>query len=261
MRKLFFIVLFAILANAVYGREFIEYSSRLQTKSVAGVNIPITQLFQGAETDDLIGYYDGPSFYWQVSSLSVFFSERWGAEFNFRIGTSSRNRLRGNNFKTRMQLKYGEDYYVQTRMGADFEEFNSDFSGIYLGIVYRFERNRFFIYPRFSIGLTNLRTDWGSVDLKKRNSNLEYSIFYTRPDERSPDPSTNFTIASSVSFGYKLSRHLWLNADVRLSHFRPNFTYQKTKTNLFTQERVVEQFHYRRNIFTLSLGLGLIFVI
>ena len=102
-RKLFFILfLFGILANGVCGREFSVYESKWQTKPLVGTNIPITKLFQEKETDYLFGY-DDRSFYWQIISLSYFFHKRWGLEFNYQAGTSSRIRQRADNFATIMQ--------------------------------------------------------------------------------------------------------------------------------------------------------------
>ncbi|MCL2417249.1 MAG: hypothetical protein FWD02_04870 [Bacteroidales bacterium] len=266
MRKLFFILFFAILADSVYGREFSAYSSRWQTRPLVGVNIPITKLFKGAETDYLLSY-DDRSFYWQILSVSYFFNERWGLEFNFQAGTSSRIRQRANNFVTNMQLQYSDNHYVRAGTGADFDEFHSmwgDFHRGYLGIIYRFERNRFFIYPKFSIGLIEFSTDWGSANLMQKNSNFEHLVSYSRGIRRNGAfiiYSSNLILAPSVSFGYKLSKRFFLNADVKFSYFRPNFTYEKTTTNLFTQQSTVEHFRYRKDIFTLSLGVGLIFVI
>ena len=127
-----------------------------------------------------------------------------------------------------------------------------------MGVIYRFETNKFYVYPKFAIGVTSFYANWGRVDLKEKNSNIQSRVSYSKGNYR---PVDNFILAPSVSFGYKLSRRFFLNADIMLSHFRPNFVFEKTTTNLYTNESTVKYFDYKNGTSTLSLGAGLIFVI
>ena len=269
IRKLFFI-LFAlgIFASSIYGQDSLAYKSKWQAKLLVGTNIPITKLLQGAETDYLF-QYDDNSYYWQILSLSYFFHKHWGLEFNFQAGTSSRLReksdnnlitKRADNFNTNMQSQYGDNFYVNSGTGAEYDDFNffsGDIQRGYLGIIYRFETDKFYVYPKFSIGVISFNTDWGRADLKEKNSNIEYKVYYSSGKVS----NDHFTLAPSVSFGYKILNRIYLNADVMLSYYKANIAYEKTTTNLYTSENTVEHFEYKKGISTLSLGAGLIFII
>jgi len=261
IRKLFILFFFGICSFSTYGLDSLAYKSKWQTRLIVGTNIPMTKLLQGVETDYLL-QYDDNSFYWQILSISYFFHKHWGLEFNYQAATSSRIRQKSDNFATNMQLQYGDRYYVTPGAGVmyddDFNFFSGDFERGFLGVIYRFETNKFYMYPKFSIGVTSFYADWGRVDLKEKNSNIQCRVGYSKGKYR---PVDNFILAPSVSFGYILSRRFFLNADVMFSYFRPNFVFEKTTTNLYTGERTVEHFDYKKGISTLSLGVGLIFVI
>ena len=259
MRRLYIFFFLAVFSFSVYGQDSRAYQSRWQTRTLVSANIPITRLLQGAETDYLL-IYDDNSFSWQVLSLTYFFHQRWGVEFSFQPLTSSTSqlrRIRDDDFAASIQARYGENYYVLNARAVYERMFPSEFARGFLGVVYRFETNRFYVYPRFAIGLTYFHTDSGNADLKRRNSNITYSLRYTRNQWS----EHHFTLAPSVSFGYKLTNRLFLNADIMFSYFRPNIVYERTKTNLFRNESSVQRFDYRNGVASLSLGVGLVFVI
>lgn len=255
------ILIFACSSLILVGQESNAYKSKWQIKPLAGANIPLTKLFQGTESDYLF-QYDDHSYYWQLLSVSYFFSKHWGLEFNYQAGTSSRIRQRADKLTNLIQQEYRENYYVSPRVGAleeDLNYFGGDIQRGFLGAIYRFETDKFYAYPKFAIGLTSFYTDWGGADLKEKNSNLEYRINYS---SGKPIPVRDyFTIAPSVSIGYKLSNRFFLNADFMFSYFKTDITYKKEITNLYTNESVVDYFDYKRNISTLSLGAGLIIVL
>ena len=259
IRKLFFILLlFGILTHSAYGQESFVYKSNMQTKALFGANIPLTKLLQGANVDNLLRY-DDHYFYWQPISFSYFFHKYWGLEFNYQIGYSGRIRKRDNNFKANMQSEYSDKYYVHTTTGDSDEIFFLDKSFLnrgYLGLIYRFETTKFYIYPKLSIGVTSLYTDWGRTDLKEKNSNYGYKISYS-----SNEINDYFTLASSISFGYKVFHRLYINADIMLSYFKTNIVFEKEFTNLYIQQTDKEYFNYNKDVFTLSLGAGLIYII
>ena len=266
IRKLLILSFFGVFSFSIYGQESLTYNSKWQTKLLVGTNIPMTKLLQGAETDYLL-QYDDNSYYWQILSITYFFHKHWGLEFNYQAGTSSRIRQRGDNFMSNLQSKYNDDYYVSPSTGAIYNNnfFEGDISRGYLGVIYRFETNKFYLYPKFAIGLTSFMADWGSTDLKEKNSNIEHSISYLNEKRRETGAlatsADHFTLAPSVSFGYKIAKRFYFNADIMLSYYKTNIIYEKTMTNLYTNGRTVEQFDYRKGISTLSLGAGLIFVI
>jgi len=264
-RKLFiFIFSFGIYANSVYAQNSSAYESRWQARFLVGTNIPITRLLQGAETDYFLRYGDN-SLYWQIFSISYFFHERWGVEFNYQPMTSRRIGRKADEFMASMQSMYGDRYYVSpdisTMMFNRFDILDGDFARFFLGLVHRFETDKFYVYPKLAFGVSWFDTDIGRVHLKEKNSNLEHRIVYSAGDRARTN--NHLIFAPSVSFGYKLSRRFYLNADIMFSFFRTeDILFEKATTNLYTGERqIVERFNYRRNISALSLGAGLIFVI
>jgi len=259
IRKLFVLFFFGIFLFSVYGQDSLAYKSKWQTRLLFGANIPMTKLLQGVETDYLF-QYDDKSYYWQILSISYFFHKHWGLEFNYQAGTSSKIRKRNDNFIANMQAQYGDNYYVNAGTGAAYDDFNffsGDFERGFLGVIYRFETNRFYVYPKFAIGLTSFYTDWGSADLKEKNSNIRSKVSYSSGNR----PNDHFTLAPSVSFGYKISKRFYLNADIMFSYYKTNIVFEKEFTNLYTNEKTVAYFDYKKGISTLSLGAGLIFVI
>ena len=266
IRKLFLLFAFGLFSLGIYGQETLAYKSKLQTRLLFGTNIPITKLLQGTETDYLL-QYDDNSFYWQIISISYFFHKHWGLEFNYQAGTSNRIRQRGDNFMESVQSMYSENYFVRPRTGAIYNDnfFAGDISRGYLGVIYRFETNKFYVYPKFAIGLTSIFTSWGSADLKEKNSNNEHTISYLNKNRRNTGALANatdfFTFAPSISLGYKITKRFYFNADIMFSHFKTNIVYEKTFKNLYTNESTVEHFDYKKGVSTLSLGAGLIFII
>ena len=257
IRKLFFIFFSFGICASLYGQDSFAYKSKWQTRLLVGTNIPMTKLFQGKETDYLF-QYDDNSYYWQILSISYFFHKHWGLEFNYQAGTSSKIRQRADKFITNIQSAYSDKYYVNPSTGAiNNGFFEGDISRGYLGVIYRFETNKFYVYPKFSTGMISFYTDWGRADLKEKNSNIEYKINYSS----GKIPNDHFIHVPSVSFGYKMLNRLYLNVDIMLSYYKTNIVYEKTTTNLYTNERTSEHFDYKKGISTLSLGAGLILVI
>jgi len=258
IHKLFFILFsFGIISCSAYGQETYVYKSNWQTKALFGANVPITKLLQGAKTDDLLQYNDH-YFYWQPISISYFFHKHWGLEFNYQIGHSQRIRKRADNFETVMRSEYSDKYYVYPK--TEDVVITSSFTGViergYLGLIFRFETDKMYVYPKLSIGITSFCSDWGRVDLKEKNSNNEYKISYSS-EER---PYVYFTFAPSVSFGYKLFHRLYINADIMLSHCKTNIVFEENFLNLYTKEKTVKYFDYKKDIFSLSFGGGLIYI-
>ena len=263
IRKLLLIFfLFGVFANNICGQDSLAYKSKWQIRLLAGADLPITRISQGTETDNLL-QFDNSAFYLQPMypiTISYFFSKHWGAEFNMQGSISRKARNRSDRFVADMQSQYGDRFYVNATSTGDTDLDLSDvFSGrSFLGIIYRYETDKYYVYPKFSIGLTDFSTDRGNVSLKEKNSNNEFRISYSSGDKLFKE---YFTLAPSVSFGYKLSKRFFLNADIMFSHFKTDFQYKKTTTNSLTNESTIEYFDYKKGISTLSLGAGLIFVI
>jgi len=254
-RKLVLIFfLFVTLVSSTYGQNSLAYKSKWQFRTLSGGNIPITKLLQGTETDYLLQYKDH-SYYLQLLSGSYFFHKHWGVDLNLRIGGSSEIGERTDEFIAKIHSRYGDNYFVS----AETKESSEVFHQGYIGVIYRLETNKFYVYPTLSIGVTAIYTNRWQAHLKEKNSNNEYELSLS--NESKPSTGFFFTLAPSVSFGYKLSKLVFLNADVTFSYFRPNFASKKEFVNLYTRESSVEYFDYKKDILTLGLGVGVIIAI
>lgn len=255
MRKQFFIsLILSLLTLYSFSQDTMSYKSKWQTKPTVGFNIPITKLLKGDVTDYLFGF-DDHSFYWQVLSISYFFQKHWGVEFNYQPGSSKRISKRGDKFLQSMQSEYGNDYFVTPSTGASI--FAGNIERGYMGLIYRLESKRFFIYPKISIGVTSFYTDWGEAYLKEKNSNKVITVSYSSGEI----PNDFFTIAPSLTLGYKLTKRVFFNVELLTSYYKTNITYIKTTTDLNSGQSFNEETEYKRNMFNLSLGAGLIIVI
>ncbi len=225
------------------------------------MNMPLQKMFQEEVTDHLLGY-DDRSVYWQVLNLTYFFHQRWGVSVSYQPMTSGRISKRDERFRQQLEQMHGDHYFVEASTGAAFEEF-SLFSGHFergfIGIVYRTETDRFYIYPQLSVGVTSWSTDWGSAFLKKKNSNEVYRLLYETEDERRV--KDRIMLASSVSAGYKLLKDVYLNFDLMLNYAPNKFTYISTLTDLNTHTVATGSMPYRRDIFNFSAGAGIIVVL
>lgn len=228
-----------------------------QLKPSAGFNIPLTKLLKGDVTDHLIAY-DDHSFYWQVIALTLFFHKHWGVEFNFQGSTSGNISKRDNRFQQSMQNEYSNGYYVTPWTNATNEEFKAIGGHIergYLGVIYRIESKRFFVYPKLSIGVSSFYTDLATVYLKEKETNTVVEVSYLTSKR---PPKDHFTIATAAAAGYKLNRWLYLNFDLLASYYKTNFEFVKTTTDLNSGQSVQEETKYKKNMFNLCLGAGVI---
>lgn len=228
-----------------------------QLKPAAGYNIPLTRLFRGDVTDQLIKY-DDQSFYWQVLSLTLFFHKHWGVSFHFQANASGKISSRDERFRQLLQTEYGSDYYITHSSIDDLNKFNvvtGHFDRGYLGVIYRVESNRFFIYPQLSLGVSSFYTDIETIRLKEKTTNNRMDLYYSAGDRPAKD---HFTIAASMAAGYKLNKWLYLNLDVMASWYKANFTYTKTTLDVVSRQSVQEETRYKQDMLGLSVGAGLI---
>jgi hypothetical protein len=260
MRNIFISVLFlSIFSISSYCQDSLNYKSKWQTRINYGINIPITKLLDGRITDNLFDYGDN-STYWQVLSISYFFCKHWGVESNLQGMTANNINKRDDVFINAMQSEYKGNYYVTPSTGASYDDFNGpngNFIRGFIGLIYRYEKNRFFLYPKFSIGFSSCDIDWGNAILKQKNSNNLIKVSYDS-GKRSND---QFITATSAAFGYKFSKRFYLNIDLMTSHYKTDITFTKKITDLNTTISTSEYIRYNKDIFTLSIGGGLIYVI
>ncbi len=227
-----------------------------QLKPSVGYNIGLTKVLNGAASDHLIEY-DDRSFYWQVLSLSLFFHKHWGVEFNYQAATSGKITHNSDRFMERMQTEYNDNYFVTPHSGGSYDNFSiigGDIERGYLGLIYRLESNRFFIYSKLAVGVTSFATDYGITYLKERKSNKVLQVAYS-PDKR---PKDHLTLGASTAIGYKLLKWLYFNVDIQTCYYKTNFSYAKTIIDLESGQNTEETINYKKNVINLGLGAGFI---
>jgi hypothetical protein len=256
-RKFTLVSLLFIQAQCLFSQQA-KPSLRLefQVKPSFGFNLPTSKLLKGDATDHLISY-DDQSYYLQFIGLALFFDKHWGVEFNFQGNSSGRKSNRDQQFLQAMQTEYESNFYVTPSTGASNKGsnfFSGDIERGFLGVIYRLESNRFFFYPKAAIGITSFYADWGSAYLKEKNANNVVLVDY-RADKI---PQDHFIVAGSASFGYKFTKHLYLNVDAIFSYYKVNVSYTKTITNLNSKLSTVENINYKKGMPGVSVGAGFI---
>lgn len=255
MRTGFILLCVCLLNHALKAQP---YQSKWQFVPAYGANIPITKLPSKGITDNLIQHQNHTS-YAQIVAATWFFKRRWGLSLKHQSMFSSDLSKRDDIFLSETNAEYEQDYFVTPFTTASYQR-NGIFGGFertMIGLIYRFENDRWFLYPEFSFGLTSFYTDWGSALLKKKNSNELLRLSYNR--ERGPNDF--LTLALSSSIGYKLSKRFYVNAGVTTSWYQANLDFEKELLNLNTNLSTTENIDYNKHLFTFSAGAGLIFVI
>lgn len=244
------LLLLTTFSNKVLSQE--KYTSKWQLKVETGVNNPLTTMNQGEITDYFIEYSSKKKI---VPSLSAiwFIRKRFGVEADLKFVYFNDSEDSSTKFKQFANNEYGENYFVN----APSHVSNNFIPVVSFGLVYRLETEHFYFYPKFSIGITSFYSNWGSIDLKEKNTNNEYEIDFTQ-GKRAKD---NFTMIPAVTMGYKLTDRFWVDLNVKTSFFRSNFTYEKTLTNLYTKEVEVEKIPYKINIFETYVSVGATYVL
>lgn len=236
-----------------------SYTTRWMVKPSVGYYFPTTRLLKGAITDNLMAY-DDHSFYWQVLTATWFFRQHWGLEANYQAGSSPHISGRADRFLQDMRDQYGNAYFVTASTGAEYPEPSPVLGQIergFLGVVYRIENCSFLVYPKVAMGVTSFYTDWGRAYLKEKNTNQVYEVFYW-----TGAPTNDFlTVAASATAAYKLGKRVYLDAELLGTYYRANFTYSKVLKDLNTGATETEYTRYRKNVFNLGIGGGLIVVL
>jgi hypothetical protein len=257
MKKQILILLAVTSCYGIFGQDKSIKFSRWYLKPAAGINIPITNVLSGEITDDLMEY-DDHSYYWQILSGNYFFLKNWGIEFTFQAASSINIKGRAGRFNENVTEIYDDEYFVNPGSGAqyndDFNIISGNFEKGYFGVVYRFEKPRFILLPKMMIGVTSFYTDWGSADLKEKGTNTVLKLSY----EPVHTPFDHFTLAPAFTFGCRIAKRLLVNLDFLYSYYKTNIEYTEEIRNPFNEEISKNTIDYKKNIHTLSIGLGLI---
>lgn len=255
MRNLIFIAFIFSSIGCALGQESPRTYSRWHIKPASGINIPITNLLSGEITDDLLKY-DDQSFYLQFFSGSFWFSQNWGVEFVIQMNISNSIARRGDIFNAQVQDHYGEDYFVTMGYSEMYYDKSllGNFPKGYLGLVYRIEKQKYIFLPKVFVGITSTYADRGNAHLKEKGAHTILELSYNSEKGM----GDHFTIAPGFSFGYRLSKRFIANFDLVYSFYKTDFEFIKETRNVFTEETSSIAIPYKKDIHTLSMGVGLI---
>lgn len=229
------------------------YTNRFQLKVEGGLNTPLTDMNQNKITDYFIEYSTENKFIPSISAI-WFLRKRFGVEADLKFVYFNDSKHTAANFQHFVNKEYGENYYVKASSPIS----NNFIPVVSFGVVYRIETEHFYFYPKFSIGVTSFYSNWGGIDLKEKNTNNEYKISYSQGGIA----KDNFTLTPSFTIGYKMSDRFWVDLNLKTSFFRSNFTYEETRTDLYTKEvQEVEQTPYKENIVEAYFSVGITYVL
>ena len=225
-----------------------------QIKPAVGLNIPLTTLRNNSITDYQLEYAD-KTVAWQVVPVAVFWNKHWGIEFVYQASTSKKIRQQEDRFRQVLEDQYSSNFYISPR--PDHSNYSTDLLGGhvergFLGVVYRTEKNRFYLQPKLAIGVTSFYINTELHYLKEKKSNDVTMIYY---DGGRPARDF-FTLVAASAVGYKLSKRIAINLDLQTSWFKANFTINKSLTNQNTGFSTQEAIDYKKHIFTFTPLLG-----
>ena len=232
-----------------------EFSTRL-IKFSTGYTFPLSNLLNGEITDHLINYQDNSS-YVQLISASFFLTAEIGLEFSYQGCYGDNLHRRYTNFYQGIDELYGTENYISAKKGENYytRMLSNNFSRGFISLLYRIDKEPFFIIPKLSLGFTTVPTDWSELTLKEMNTNLYRQVKFDS-ERKSCDL---FTIAPGISTSVRLYRHILFSVDFQYSMFRSNFSYTKESHDLLTNEKQVEIIGYEKFIHSVSLGAGIVF--
>jgi hypothetical protein len=256
--RIFILLLICLQAVQVYSQDFLRYNTKWHLSTSFGGTTTLRPYFKGEVTDPLVEF-DDRTFSWQWLSTSYFFKKHWGVALNIQWSYPQRAAKKVDQFNQLMQAQYENNYYVNTYAGNIYT-FEPGFVGKitsgYLGVVYRKEWSRFFIYPKLAIGITSFFNNRGEVNLKQKNTNDVLGVSF-----RSEGGRDFFTCSASALAGYKLSKRIFLHIEPSGAFHNTGFSYTKKTTNLNTQESTTDVISYKRNMLSVSLTAGLTYVL
>ena len=240
-----------VLSNRMYSQEEgSAYKSKLLFKASYGLNIPFNNMHLNRETDYLIEYNERTQIIPSISAL-FFIKKHWGVELNLKFPTLKEKGKAEESFKNFANNKYNENYFVN----ASVPSYSMHDPLVTFGIAYRLETDKMYLFPKLAFGGTPIDIRRGEIQLKEKNTNNAYRVLYSGGAYE-----TVFTVAPSISGGYKLTKRFWVDFSVTASYFRPNFSFDKTFTNLYTNEVEREQIRYKKNMFDTYISLGVTYI-
>ena len=256
MKKISALIIGIFLAYGAQGQTQDSTFQKWYWQPNYGFNIPLSSFEQGGFTDYLMALSD-QSQYWQLIQASYFWSPHWGIEAGVQANDSRAIFDRYQDFQDESQNEFGDQYFVDPIAGSEFTAFNfltGNFQHGYLGIVYRKETIKWIWLPSFRMGLSSYQADWGQQLLKEIDANKVRTIRY-QPDEINQD---RFYVGLAFTAGYRIMKNLHLSLNSQFNYFQTNTLFEISDRDHITDETTRRFRRYNNNIYSLSLGIGLV---
>ncbi|MBE8712182.1 hypothetical protein [Sphingobacterium hungaricum] len=252
------ILFITAVVNRSIAQDYFSYRSSLHLKQSVGINLPITKLLKGIPTDRLIHHSD-LSDYVQALSATYFWNKRWGATISFQV-VSENDYEDPDRFNQSIIEEFEKNYYITIDAISNSRNFypsGGDFNQISMGVTYRIEKNRLFVYPKLSAIFNSIQTESKNINLKEKNSNNILTVNY----DCGKKVSNYLSVSPGAIFGYKITKWLYATADVQFAYSKPNLVYTKTTTNVVTNAVNKEEIRYDQSLVGFSVGAGLTFAL
>ncbi|WP_295935457.1 hypothetical protein [uncultured Alistipes sp.] len=173
-RSIYIIAVVLLLPLGTSAQKIEEYSSKLQMRFGFGITVSATKLFDNSRiTDYALGYKSNYA-YGQLLNISYFPWKRFGFEFNARHPLAYVG-----NFDKRVEAAYPG--YLLLEKDNNESVANADYDLLF---VYRYEKNRFYIYPKLSVGAVIICSQRFAYTFKMENSNELYQVIYKKSTPR-----------------------------------------------------------------------------
>lgn len=224
-----------------------------------GYNYPVSSMNLGEITDYLIDYTDH-SMYWRLISGTYFLPSNLGIKFSF-IGNSSFSKNdRAINFENEIKEKYSDDFTLSSVSSIRDKRYTflgGTFQKIELGLAYKIEFPKYIIIPGISTGVILYDRNIGVIiGEHKYNEDINLRLLYG-PSEKS---GLMYLLSPSVTFAYRLSSKYLFSIDMAYSYSKYSFGYTE-RQSVYNQNFDSDSFynmHYKNDLHSLSLGMGLI---
>ncbi len=199
------------------------------------------------EIDNLIGYEKNQL---QFSLSGGVFYQHIGIEFLLTRGANaSESDL--NSFHEDIRSTFNSNYFVPPQSSEDIIQPNAT---LLAGPIYRFKMNKFLVITKLLIGSTKFNVEEKLIELKERNNNNTLLASYQTKD----GSESFFTISPRISFGYPITKKLFINAELNYNVFRSDIIYTKRLENIFLKEIIsTERIDQKKLVHALALGLNL----
>jgi hypothetical protein len=232
-----------------------EYVS-FYLKPSFGTTLSLSSLMIGEITDHLIEFQDNYN-HTQLLSLSYFFNKRLGIELYYQWCDGNNIDSRDNHFNHELEDIYGTEYYLTTENNPIpmTNMVSNRFDRGFASLVFKLEKNKYCLIPKFHLGFTTIPLERSEVLLKTINTNEYLRLNFDTDAEK------NFylTVGPGVSVGRRFFNHILVTLDFQYNYFRPNFSYTIEIRELYTSTVTTKINDYKKNIHSVSLGIGFAF--